>query len=129
MKSLFLVIIILVSCISAASAHEHKGGFWHEIHWGETLSSIALEYGVSVKTLVHANCIENQDRIIACKKLWIPERKLIRARVYTVARGDTLLEIAVSHRADVWAIAYVNGIYNLNLIFPGQRIYIPIDKL
>lgn len=44
---------------------------------------------------------------------------------YWVKPGDTLSQIAWMHGTSVWAIAQANGIMNPNLIFVGQRLYIP----
>lgn len=45
--------------------------------------------------------------------------------VYVVRPGDTLYSIATRHGTTVWAIARVNYIWNINLIYPGQRLCIP----
>jgi LysM repeat protein len=44
--------------------------------------------------------------------------------VYTVRPGDTLSAIAWRFDTTVWAIARANGIWNANLIYPGQVLYI-----
>ena len=45
--------------------------------------------------------------------------------MYTVKSGDTLSGIASSYGTTVNAIASANGIANVNLIYPGQRLTIP----
>jgi|GEM_PF-5180195 len=44
---------------------------------------------------------------------------------YTVRAGDTLSSIAARHRTTVAALASLNGIKNINLVFVGQRLRIP----
>ena len=44
---------------------------------------------------------------------------------YTVHWGDTLTNIAWSHRTTVWTLAQVNYIRNINLILVGQQLCIP----
>lgn len=44
---------------------------------------------------------------------------------YRVQRGDTLSAIAWRYRSNIWTLAQVNGIRNVNLIFVGQNICIP----
>lgn len=44
---------------------------------------------------------------------------------YTVKSGDTLSTIGESHNTTYQAIAQVNHIQNVNLIFPGQRFCLP----
>lgn len=45
--------------------------------------------------------------------------------VYVVRPGDTLYSIATRYGTTVWAIARVNYIWNVNLIYPGQSLCIP----
>ncbi|MEP7293829.1 MAG: LysM peptidoglycan-binding domain-containing protein, partial [Chloroflexota bacterium] len=45
---------------------------------------------------------------------------------YTVRSGDTLLRIAAQFHVTVTAIAQRNGIQNVNLIFIGQQLIIPV---
>jgi LysM repeat protein len=45
--------------------------------------------------------------------------------VHYVSYGETLLSIARMYGVSVWEIARLNGIFNLNLIYVGQRLLIP----
>lgn len=45
--------------------------------------------------------------------------------VYTVHRGDTLAKIAAKYHVSMYAIARVNHIKNLDLIYTGQKLCIP----
>lgn len=45
--------------------------------------------------------------------------------IYIVKKGDTLWNIAKEFGSTVDGIARVNGIENRDLIFPGQKLYIP----
>lgn len=47
---------------------------------------------------------------------------------YTVKRGDTLGHIALAYGTTVQEIAQVNGIQNVNLIFPGQVLRITTNS-
>ena len=44
---------------------------------------------------------------------------------YTVVWGDTLYGIAFRFNSNVYLIAQANHIWNINLIFAGQRLCIP----
>lgn len=46
---------------------------------------------------------------------------------YMVKPGDTLYSISWRHRVNLWELAWVNGLYNPNLIYPRQLLYIPSD--
>ncbi|HSJ56096.1 MAG TPA: LysM peptidoglycan-binding domain-containing protein [Anaerolineae bacterium] len=105
------------------------GGFWYVVKRGDTLSSIGRYYGVSVQALINANHIANPNRIYAGMRLWIPSGCCPPSPGggfwYTVRYGDTLSAIAWRYGLSPWTIANANGIYNLNYIYAGQRLWIP----
>lgn len=51
-------------------------------------------------------------------------KKDVQNSVYTVKTGDTLWGIAMKHGTSVDKLAKLNGITNVNLIYPGQEIKI-----
>ena len=107
----------------------------HVVRRGDTLSHIALRYGVYAHRIVQANNIVNPNRIYAGQRLVIPCAPQPKPKpkpgpapagaYYVVRRGDTLAKIAFRFRASTWAIVRANNIANPNLIYPGQRLYIP----
>lgn len=103
-------------------------GFWHTIQWGETLIGIARKYNVDPAQLAKVNNICNWNYIYIGYRLWIPAGEMIEVYVYTVKWGDTLLAIARKFNVDMWEIAALNDIYNMNLIYTGQTLYIPVVK-
>jgi len=48
-------------------------GIEHTVRPGETLSTIAAAYGVSVKKLIGVNKLKNPDRVSIGQKIFIPE--------------------------------------------------------
>jgi len=102
-------------------------GCYYRIRWGDTLAIIATRHGVSMWALARANGITNLNRIFAGRLLWIPcgWHPEPRPCVHYVRWGDTLGDLAWRYGVSVWAIARANGITNLDLIWPGQRLVIP----
>jgi putative chitinase len=101
---------------------------YHVVQWGENLTRIALRYGTTVWAIAQANGIWNINFIRAGQVLLIPvpgPTPKPPPRVYIVQRGDTLSAIAWRFGTTVWAIAQANGIWNSNLIYIGQTLYIP----
>jgi len=47
-------------------------------------------------------------------------------RAYIVRPGDTLTWIAMRYGTSVWAIVQANGLSNPNVIYTGQRLFIPV---
>jgi len=103
----------------------------HIVRYGDTLSGIAARYGVSISSIIYANHLANPNRIFAGQRLVIPGTHPAPPApapggwTYVVRRGDTLAKIAVRFGTSVWRIATANNIANPNLIYPGQRLYIP----
>ncbi len=54
-----------------------------------------------------------------------PINPVLTAGRYIVQPGDTMLMIARAFNVDAFSIARANGIFNLNHIFAGQRLFIP----
>ncbi len=98
---------------------------------GDTLSGIAYRHNVSVSGIAYANGIANPNRIYAGQRLVVPCPSPVPpapapgGTYYVVRWGDTLAKIAVRFRTSVWLIATRNNLANPNLIYPGQRLFIP----
>lgn len=58
---------------SAGSSGVYAQGMEHVVETGQTLSQIAIAYGVTVDSLVEANKLKNPDSIRKGQKLFIPE--------------------------------------------------------
>jgi len=101
---------------------------YHVVQWGETLSKIAAYYGTTIWAIAQANGILNVDYIRAGQLLLIPvtgPTPVPQPQYYIVQPGDTLSAIAWRFGTTVWALAQANGIWNPNLIYIGQRLYLP----
>ena len=144
MKKAWLgVLIVLVAlggmlAIPAFASSPASAPVYHVVRWGETLTSIAMRYCTSPWAIARWNNIPNPNLIYAGQVLVIypgcgcccycppccPQPAGC-PRVHYVRYGETLLGIARMYGVSVWDIARLNGIYNLNLIYAGQRLLIP----
>lgn len=102
----------------------------HTVRTGETLSTIAQRYGISVSRLKSLNqgIIGSRDRIYAGKtRLNVPvsggsSSSTVASVVnYTVRSGDTLEKIALRHKTSITALRNLNGISG-SRIYPGQTL-------
>ncbi|MCO6450338.1 MAG: L,D-transpeptidase family protein [Caldilineales bacterium] len=76
-----LIILLFVVAFAALwspgrafAASDETAGGTHVVKRGETLSAIAVRYGVSVNALARANNIRNRNRIFVGQRLRIPGR-------------------------------------------------------
>ncbi|HVX31211.1 MAG TPA: LysM peptidoglycan-binding domain-containing protein [Nitrolancea sp.] len=102
----------------------------HVVAPGETLSEIALAYGVPLDVLAEQNHIVNIDLIYAGEMLTVPGQAPPAgppARpMHTIAAGESLTSIAAMQRTTVQQLIAANpDIVNPNLIFVGQSLNLP----
>ena len=121
--SLVLISLLALMMVSPVAA---SGTAWYVVKRGETLFSIERYYHVSPWDIAAANQLLNPNHIYAGQRLLIPQGHGTGCGTYyTVQRGDTLTAIGYCYGINIWRLAQVNGIYNLNYIWAGQRLYIP----
>ena len=128
-----LVLLLGLIWVPAASAAPPSGGgFWHTVHYGESLSTIGRRYSVNPYTICTSNGLYNCNFIYSGQRLWIPGQSQPGypghggcSAYHTVTYGQTLSGIAAWYGTSAWRIADSNGIYNMNLIYAGQRLCIP----
>ncbi|HHU4007755.1 LysM peptidoglycan-binding domain-containing protein, partial [Enterococcus faecalis] len=92
----------------------------HIVQHGETLSSIAYQYGTDYQTLASLNGLANPNLIYPGQVLKV--NGSATSNVYTVQLGDNLSSIAAKLGTTYQALAALNGLSNPNLIYPGQTL-------
>lgn len=100
----------------------------HRVAAGDTLSTIAARYSVSVSALKSHNGIANADFIRIGQQLSLPLAGAMPAAVggrhYEVRPGDTLGAIAQRHGIGLQRLARLNGLENPDRLRIGQRLLI-----
>ena len=98
----------------------------YEVKSGDTLSLIALRYGVSVDELVQANGLSNPDMIYIGQTLVIPSQEPeVTGQLYAVQAGESLAMIARRYDISTDQILAANNLPDLNSIYAGQQLTIP----
>jgi LysM repeat protein len=104
----------------------------HVVRWGENLTWIAGRYGTSIQAIMHANGLNNPNRIYAGQRLIIPGTAPYTGpvasdcgQVYTIQYGDTLSGIAYRLGIGMHTLVVANNIVNPSCIYAGQRLVIP----
>jgi murein DD-endopeptidase MepM/ murein hydrolase activator NlpD len=98
----------------------------YQVKSGDTLSLIALRYGVSVDELVQANGLANPDMIYIGQTLVIPNQQPdVSGQIYTVQAGESLAMIAKRYGVTTDQIISANNLPDINSIYAGQQLTIP----
>jgi LysM repeat protein len=110
-------------------------GTYHIVKAGETLSSIAYHYGVSLDALLGHNQLYNRDIVYVGQKICVPGYKPepvgypgsgpADPYYHRVVAGETLSKIAYHYGVDYWRVMQANNLKNPSLIWVGQRLLIP----
>lgn len=91
----------------------------HTVKLGDTLTSIANEYGTNVERIAIDNYINPSLPLIIGQSLVI----MIPTSVYTVEEGDTLFSISEKSGIGIYKLLQNNPVLNgMTEIYPGQTI-------
>lgn len=134
-----LVVMLSVTTIGLANASPglQGSGTVHYVTFGETLYSIAMQYGVSANAILQINGLANPDLIYVGQPLVIPgvlggpggyapEPKAYGcANFHIVSAGETLSGIAYSYGVSLQELLNHNYLYNSNVVYVGQQICLP----
>lgn len=107
----------------------------HVVAYGETLYSIARQYGVSPTALADANGLTTQSWVYAGQRLMIPGQSAPTSSlapasaspsgIYVVRAGDTLYSLSRRFGVSVSALADANNIPPNGVLYTGWQLKIP----
>jgi LysM repeat protein len=122
--------LILVSVLvlpAGALAAPYGSETIHVVQWGETLSLIATQYGVTVEAIMAANGLTDPSFIYVGQRLVIPSSSggYTGGGRHTVSAGETLTSIAWRYGTTVAALAAANGLSDTDFIYVGQVLNVP----
>ena len=92
----------------------------------DTVGSIAVDFGVSVNTVLWANNIKNPNSLNVGQTLKIPP---VTGILYTVKTGDTVKSIATKYKADSQSILSFNNVSEGQPLDVGSEIMLPGGQL
>ena len=105
------------------------GGLLYAVRRGETLSSIARRFSVTVREIVRANPGIDPDRLDIGQVICIPgvaDEVCPCGKLYTVRRSDSMFRIARSFSIPLETLIAANRhIPDPDLIYPGEQLCIP----
>lgn len=97
----------------------------HTVESGETLSTIASQYGVNVLTIQWENNIKNTNSIRAGQKLSIPP---VNGVSHKVQSGETIEKIAKKYSISAESIIAQNNLKEGDTITKGAQLFLPNAK-
>lgn len=106
---------------------EPRGGIIeYTVESGDTLSSVASKFDISLDTILWANDLTSRSLIKPGQKLIIPPASGI---IYYIKKGDTLSAIAKTYKGKVEEIIAFNELSDEGDIFIGDILIIPGGKM
>ena len=110
---------------------------------GDTLDSVAAEFGVDPAAILAASAIENPPALVPAEIIVIPDpgespeaaawnasqqegTSPFVSGARDVAPGETLASIAGAYGLDPWTLAAFNGLADIDTLHAGQRLRIPV---
>jgi len=110
---------------SLASFSERREIERYTVKEGDTLSSIAANFGISLNTVLWANNLSVNSFINPGKELIILP---VSGVLHMVRPGDTLSGLASAYKVDIKKIIELNGLADPEDIFAGDLLIIPGAK-
>jgi len=109
---------------------------YHTVQRGETLSSVARQYGTTTAQLQRMNGLYNPNLVRIGQTLCVPNtytrpspppqvHRPANAYHHVVASGETIYSICDRYGVNVWEVMEANYLSMSSYIVPGQQIYIP----
>jgi LysM repeat protein len=110
----------------------------HRVKKGETLSRIASQYKVSSRDLMAVNGLRNANHVEVGQNLKLPSNAVLPkpgfkpvavtpipgASEHTVAKGQTLTQIAKAYNLPIATLISINDLRNPNKVEVGTRLYL-----
>lgn len=130
-----VAVLLAVSFILSTTPALFAQDAVHVVQPGDSLSAIAVRYGVTMSELAAANGISNSNHVWVGQQLMIPNGSgggsswsatstASSGATVTVGRGDSLSLIASIHGMTVQELMDLNGLANPNHVWVGQQLQV-----
>lgn len=94
---------------------------FYYLNTGETLSSVAKKFELSMSTLISLNNLENVNMLSPGQKILVSS---ISGIIYQSSQSETLEDIATRYKISIEDIQEINQIKNIQIV-PGTSLFLP----
>ena len=124
---LFLIFSLIASASPVRAQDTSPDRPIYVVQSGDSLFSIAIQFGVTVDDLINANTLANPDLLSAGMELVIPGLEGVRGRLVTetITLGQTLRTLSIRHQIAPEQIMRLNRITSPMEVFAGASLVIP----
>jgi murein DD-endopeptidase MepM/ murein hydrolase activator NlpD len=124
---IYLVLFFLLATAFPVSAKQTSSGPTYVVQSGDTLTSIAARFGISITELINANNMENPDALFVGTELTIPGLEGITGRLdtETVPLGETLQGMTMRYQIAKTMLNRLNRIVSPSEVYAGNNLIIP----
>lgn len=98
----------------------------YTVQSGDTIGSIASNFGVSINTIIWANSLRNPNVLSLGEVLNIPP---VTGVIHAVKKGDTIASIAKKYKADPEKILSFNNLRDDQALETGNELMVPGGEL
>jgi murein DD-endopeptidase MepM/ murein hydrolase activator NlpD len=125
-----LIILLLGRAGSVIAQETQPAGQIYIVQAGDTLSSIALRFGVTVEDLVRVNNITDPNALAIGAQLIIPGPEMVQGTVVTlsVPYGETLRSLGRRYQLSEDILVQLNRLVSPAELYTGATLVVPKDK-
>jgi murein DD-endopeptidase MepM/ murein hydrolase activator NlpD len=132
-NKLFAIMLaaVLVAMLAVPVLAQEEGfeGAQYVVQPGDTLSSIAVRFGISVEALSVANEITNPNQLFAGQPLSLPGVDWIQGvlDVQSISLGETFYSLSRRYRLDHQTLGRLGGIVSPSQVYAGFPLLLPSE--
>ncbi len=126
-RAALLLFFLLLSSVSPAAAQDSSGGPTYIVQPGDTLSSIADRFNITLTELMNANSLENPDQLNAGQELVIPGLEGVTGILDTelVNLGDSYRSLLRRSQIDPLLFRKLNRLSSPTEFYVGASMILP----
>jgi len=99
----------------------------HVVRPGESVETIAAQYGLSWQTIALSNRLVNPHLLAAGQVLQVPvgDSAVPRGAFHTLQEGETLVRVAFGYGVSLWQLLEANRGERSAIAYPGRWLFVP----